>query len=108
MPAELDPTLRTHLREHSGVHATLYPHGAPTAAPMYLQPRTKPGFWFHGALPLATIIGAIMATDAGATTAGMAMALTYEDAPGRYNTRVASRVGTSQESEAMTLLLSVR
>ena len=37
----------------------------------------------------------------------MVMVFAYEHAPGQYNTRVASGVGTSQRGEAMTLLLCV-
>ena len=36
LPSELGPAVRAHLREHFRGHATLYPHKAPTAAPMYL------------------------------------------------------------------------
>ena len=56
---ELSPALWTHLREHFGGHATLYPHRPPVSAPMYLQPRTEPGIWFHDLSPLATIRGAM-------------------------------------------------
>ena len=45
---------------------------------MYGQPRTEPGIWFHDLPPLATIHGAIVATDASTTPAGMLMAITYE------------------------------
>ena len=70
-PSELGPALRTHLREHFGGHAMLHPHKAPTAAHVYLQPRTDLGIWFHDLPPLATICGAIVATDASTTPAGM-------------------------------------
>ena len=75
---------------------------------MYLQPRTKRGVWFHELPPLATISRAIVATDAGTTPAGMAMALAYDHAPWRYRSVVASGVETSQEGEALTLLLCAR
>ena len=102
LPSELGPALQTHLREHFGVHATMHPHGAPMAAPMYLRPRTEPGIWFHRLTPLATIHGAIIATGASTTPAGMRMALAYEHAPGLYTTMTTSGVGTSQEGEALT------
>ena len=75
LPSELGAAPWMHLRQHFGVHATIHPHGAPMAAPMYLQPRTEPGIWFHELPPLATIHGAIVATDTRTTRAGMAMAL---------------------------------
>ena len=108
LPSELDPALRTYLREHFGVHAMLYPPGAPTAAPMYLQPHTEPTVLFHELLSLATISEAIVVTNASTPTAGMAMALAYEHAPGRYKTKVALGVGTSQDGEAPTLVLCAR
>ena len=61
-----------------------------------MRSRTELGLWFHGPPPLATIIGAIVATDAGTTQVGIVMALAYESAPGEYHTRVASGVGASQ------------
>ena len=72
---------------------------------MYLQHRTESRVWSHELPLLATITRAIVATGAGTTPAGMAMALAYEHAPGRYKTVVASEVGTSHEGEALTLLL---
>ena len=63
--------------------------------------------WFHDLPPLATICGSIVATHAGATSTEMAMALAYESAPGEYITKAASAVRTTQEGEAMTLLLCV-
>ena len=80
----------------------------PTATPMYLLPQTEPGIWFHDLPPLATIRGAIVATDTGTTPAGMTMALAYERAPGECTTETTSGIGTSQEGEALTLLLYVR
>ena len=77
---------------------------APTAAAMYLQPRTEPGIWFHDLPLLATIRGAIVATDAGTTLAGMTMVLAHER---EYTTKITSGIGTSQEGEALTLLLCV-
>ena len=91
--SELDPALGTHLREHFGVHSTLYPQWAPAAPTLYLQP-----VWnreFHELSPLATIHGAIIITDAGTTPARMAVALAYEHALERYKTKVASGLGTS-------------
>ena len=61
--------------------------------------------WFHDLPPPATIHGAIVATDTGTTRVGMAMALVYEHVPGWYTAVAASGVGTSQEGEALTLLL---
>ena len=49
-----------------------------------------------------------MATDTGAGPARMATAITYESAPGEYNTKVASGVRTSQEGVAMNLILGIR
>ena len=108
LPSELGPALRTHLREHFGVHCTLHPHRASAAAPMCLRPRTEPGTWFHDLPVLAMIHGAIVATDAGTTPASMAMALAYEHAPGEYTTVATLGVGTSQEGEALTVLLCVK
>ena len=54
------------------------------------------------------ISGAIVATDAGTTPAGMAMALVHEHAPDSTAPGVALGVGISQEGEAMSLLLCVR
>ena len=68
----------------------------------------EPGIWFHDLPSLATIRGAIVATDAGITHAGMVMALAYKGAPREYHTRVASGVGTFQEGGAMALQLCVR
>ena len=106
--SELGPALRTHLREHFGGHATLCPHRAPVASPMNLQPRTEPEIWFHDLPPLATICGAIMATDACTTPAGMTMAIAYESARGEYIAVTTSGMGTSQEGEALTPRLCVR
>ena len=83
----------------------LHPHWTPTAAPMYPQPWMEPGIWFHDLPPLATIRGAIMATDAGTTPVGMTMVIAYERAPGEYATETASGIGTSQEGKAPALLL---
>ena len=84
-----------------------HPHKAPTVTPQYMQPRIELGIWFHELLRLATIYGAIVATDAGPSPGGMVMALAYQSAPGEYCTQVASRAGTSQEG-AMTLLPCIR
>ena len=75
---------------------------SPTAAPMYLQPRTEPGICFHDVPLLATIHGAIVETGTSTTPAGMAMALAYKHAPRHV---AISKVGTSREGEAGTLLL---
>ena len=61
--------------------------------------------WFRDLPLLAMIHGAIVATDAGTTPAGMAMALAYEHALGKHTTVATSGVWTSQEAEALTLLL---
>ena len=71
LPSELGPALRTHLREHFGGHVTLNPHRALVAAPIYLQPRTKPGIWFHDLPPRS--VGPRWPP----TLAGMAMAIMY-------------------------------
>ena len=68
-PSELDPALRTHLREHFGVHTMLCPHREPTAAPMYLQPRTEPE-----STSMNCRRWPIIATDTITTPVGMAMA----------------------------------
>ena len=107
VPLELHPVLRTHLREHFGDQATTVPHLGPTAMPHYLQPCAARRVWFHDVPPLATIEGAIVATDAGTTPVGMAMELTYEHESGQRSTRVASGLGTLREGEAMTLLFCV-
>ena len=74
---------------------------------MYLQPWTELGIWFHD-LPLrATIRGAILATGAGTIPAGMRMVIAYESAPGEYTAVTTLGMGTSQEGEAMTVLLCV-
>ena len=51
--------------------------------------------WFHEMPPLATISGAIVATDASITLAGMIMALGYESVLAEYCTSGASGMGTS-------------
>ena len=77
--------LRTRLREHFGGWAVLAPQRGPTTAPLYLQPCTEPGVWCHDLPPLATIQGIIVVTDAGATPAGMAMAIRASDPVGRQS-----------------------
>ena len=74
LPAELHPALMTHLREHHGDLALLAPHGLATEPPQVLAPKTEPGISFHDLPALATLHGTIVAVDAGATPAGMAMA----------------------------------
>ena len=64
LPLEGDPTVRTNLWEHFGVHATLHPHHAPTAVACYMQPRMEPLMWFHDMPQLATIHAAKVAADA--------------------------------------------
>ena len=61
--------------QHCAPPGPLRPHKAPTTAPQYMRARAELGLWFHELPPLATIRGAVLATDAGATLAGMAMAL---------------------------------
>ena len=70
-------------------------------------PEVKPGIWFHDLPALATLHGTVAAVDAE-TQAGMAMAGVAQSRPEADPTRVASGVGTSQEGEAMILLLYVR
>ena len=82
LPSELGLALQTHLQEHFRGHATLYPHQAPVAAPMYLQPQMELGIWFHDLPPLAMICLLIIVTNAGTTPAGMTMAIAYESALG--------------------------
>ena len=74
VPVELDPALRTHLREHHGDLALLAPHGLTTDAPQVLTPKVEPGIWFQDLPALATLRGTSAAVDAGTTPAGMAMA----------------------------------
>ena len=74
VPAELHQALRTRLREHHGDMALLAPHGQATDPPRVLAPETRPGVWFHDLPALATLRGSVVAVDAGATQAGMAMA----------------------------------
>ena len=108
VPAELHQALRTHLREHHGDMALLAPHGRATDPPRVLAPETRPGVWFHDLPALATLRGSVVAVDAGATQAGMAMAGVVQSGPGEYQAQVASGVGTSQEGEAMALLSYAR
>ena len=49
-----------------------------------------------------------MVIDASTTPNGVAVVLVYEHKPGQYSAHVALGVGTSQEGEAMTLLLGAR
>ena len=104
VPAELHQALRTHLRKHHGDMALLAPHGRATSPPRVLAPETRPGVWFHDLPALATLRGSVVAVDAGATQAGMAMAGVVQSGPGEYQCQVASGVGTSQEGEAMAPL----
>ena len=108
VPAELHQALRTHLREHHGDMALLAPHGRATDPPRVLAPETRPGVWFHDLPALATLRGSVVAVDAGATQAGMAMAGVVQSGPGEYQAQVASGVGTSQEGGAMALLSYAR
>ena len=108
VPAELHQALRTHLREHHGDMALLAPHGRTTDPPQVLAPEARPGIWFHDLPALATLRGTIVAVDAGATRAGMAMAGVAQSGPTTYQSQVALGVGTSQEGEAMILLSYVR
>ena len=73
-----------------------------------LAPEVQPGIWFHDLPALATLRGTVAAVDAGTTQAGVAMAGVALSGPEAYRTHVASGVGTSQEGEAMILLLYVR
>ena len=75
---------------------------------MDLQHRTEPGIWFHDLPPVATIRGAIVASDTGTTPAHMAMVMAYESAQRGYDTMTISGVGTSQERGDMTLMFCVR
>ena len=108
VPAELHQALRTHLREHHGDMALLAPHGRATSPPRVLAPETRPGVWFHDLPALATLRGSVVAVDAGATQAGMAMAGVVQSGRGEYQAQVASGVGTSPEGEAMALLSYAR
>ena len=108
VPAELDPALRTHLREHHGDLALLASHGLATDPPQVLAPKVKPGIWFHDLPALATLRGTVAAVDAGTTPAGMAMAGVAQSGLEAYKTYMASGVGTSQEGEAMILLSYIR
>ena len=76
-----------------GPHHVHTPIGLPWQRPCACSPvRNRE---FHKLLPLAMINKAIVVTDAGTTLAGLAMALTYEHAPGWHRTRVALGPGTS-------------
>ena len=102
LPAELHPAMKTLLHEHHGDLALLAPHGLATPPPPpVLAPNTEPGIWFHDLPALATLRGTIAAVYAGTTPAGMAMAGVTQCGHGAYQAHVASRVGTSQEGEAM-------
>ena len=108
VPAELNPALHTHLREHHGDLALLAPHGRATDQSNVLAPEVRPGMWFHDLPALATLRGTVAAVDAGATRAGMSMAGVAQSGPTAYQTHVASGVGTSQQGEAMILLSYIR
>ena len=97
VPAQLNPALHTHPREHHGDLALLAPHGRATDPPNVLAPEVRPGIWFHDLPALATLRGTVAAVDAGATQAGMSMAGVAHSGPTAYKTHVASGVGTSQE-----------
>ena len=73
-----------------------------------LAPNAEPGMWFHDLPALATLHRTITAVDAGMTPAGMAIAGVAQTGHGAYRTHMASRVGTSQEGEAMILLSYVQ
>ena len=73
-----------------------------------LAPNAEPGIWFHDLLALATLRGTIAAVDAGTTPAGMAMAGVAQSGHEAYQTHVPSRMGTSQEAQAMILLSYIR
>ena len=108
MLVELNPALRSHLREHHGDLALLAPHGLATDLLRVLAPKIKQGIWFHDLPVLASLRGTIAAVDAGTTPAGMAMAGVARSGPKAYQTHVASGVGTSQEEEAMIILSYIR
>ena len=84
VPAELNPALHTHLREHHGDLALLAPHGRATDPPNVMAPEVQPGIWFHDLLALATLRGTVAAVDAGATRAGMSMARVAQSGPAAY------------------------
>ena len=94
-------------RGHGGM-ALVAPHGRATCPPQVLAPEARPGVWFHVLPALATLRGHVVAVDAGATQAGMAMAGVAQSGPEAYQAQVASGVGTSQEGEAMILLSYAR
>ena len=79
-----------------------------TVTTAVLAPNNEPRIWFHDLPALGTLHGAITAVDVGTTAAGMAMAGVAQCGHGAYQAHVASAVGTSQEGEAMILLLYVR
>ena len=79
-----------------------------TGPPQVLAPEARAGIWLHDLPALATLRGTIVAVDAGATRAGMAMAGVAQSGPTTYQSQVASGVGTSQEGEAIILLSYVR
>ena len=108
VPVELHPALQTHLREHHGDLSLPAPHGLATDPPQVLASNAEPGIRFHDLPALATLRGTITAVDVGTTPAGMAMAGVAQSGRGACRIHVASRVGTSQEGEAMILLSYVR
>ena len=108
VPAELSPALHTHLREHHGDLALLAPHGRATDPPHVLAPEVQPGIWVHDLPALATLRGTFAAVDAGATRAGMSMAVVAQSGPRACQTHVALGVGTSEEGGAMILLSYIR
>ena len=107
VPTELGLALRTHLREEHRDLALLAPHGLATDPPQVLAREVKPGIWFHDLPALATLRGTVAAVDAGTMPAGMAMAGVAQSGPEAQRTHVASGVGTSEEGEAMILLLYI-
>ena len=87
---------------------TLHHQNATKEPPRSMQHRTERHVWFHDVPPLATISGAVVATDTETTEAGVVMTICVHSAPGEHHPRVASGVRTSHEGEAMVLHLCVR
>ena len=104
VPAELSPALQTHFREYHGDPALLPRHGPANDPPQVVAPEVKPGIRFHDLLASATLRGTVAALDAETKQPGMAMAGVARSGLEAYRTHVASKVGTSQETEAMVLL----
>ena len=86
----------------------IYPKITYPLGPNERPPAIYPPGYIIGGGGVATIRGAIVATNAGTTPVGMATAFAYGHAPGQYKIVVGSGVGTSKEGEALTRIQCAR